>query len=155
MTRYIGPATNWVAAGLYGAGMAAGALGTNELIQRSCDRIRAIMEATAEISCFAGEYLCESVEDVARSLVRDFEICTECTVDEVMTSFPMEDFARLQHLTRMQLLRNGPYRGLRTIERNDILGRQSADRLISSYYSGIQASYSLQSIWRQKAIRLN
>ncbi len=143
MTRYIGPATSWVGAGLYGAGMAASALGAHKLARGACEHMEAIMKATAEIYCFAGEYLCDSIEDVARSMARDFEICGECTVDEVMGAFPMSDRDRERHLVEMQIRRGGPPISVRVIARNHLVGREGADRLLDSYFAGIQATYEI------------
>ena len=75
------------------------------------DKVHAVMKITAEIYCTAGEFLCESVEDVARSLTQDFRLCPECTADEVIGSFLMEDSEREQHLTNIQAARGVPVDG--------------------------------------------
>jgi len=108
------------------------------------------MKVTAEIYCFSGEYLCESLEDIARSMTRDFQLCSECTPDEVMDAFPMEDSAREQHLIDMQIRRGAPATGLPIIPRNSYLS--GADPSIGdSYYSGLQASFRLQRALMRRA----
>lgn len=153
MTRYIGPASNWVSAGLYGAGMAASALGANELARGACEHMEAIMKATAEIYCFSGEYLCESIEDVARSMARDFEICSECTVDEVIGSFPMADRDRERHLVEMQTRRGGPPISVRVIARSHVVGSEGSNQWLDSYFAGLQATYEINRfIQRQRQL---
>ncbi len=148
MVRYIGPATSWISAGLYGAGMTVGALGGRSLARASCESIEAIMRVTAEIYCFSGEYLCESVEDVARSLARDFQLCSECTPDEVIEAFPMEDNAREIFLLDMQIRRGAELPIVRVIPRGHII---SVDRsVIDSYYTGMQATFRLQRALQRK-----
>ena len=143
LIRNVGPITNWISAGLYGAGMAVGALGGRRAATGVCEHIEAVMKVTAEIYCFSGEFLCESLEDIARSMTRDFQLCSECTPDEVMDAFPMEDSAREQHLIDMQNRRGSPATGLPIIPRDIYLG--GADPSIGdSYYAGLQASFRLQ-----------
>ena len=110
------------------------------------------MKATAEIYCFSGEYLCESLDDIARSMARDFQLCSECTTDEIMDAFPMEDNAREQHLTDMQIRRGSPVSGHQIMPRkNDV----SADpSVVDSYYTGMQAAFRLQRAM-QRQLRLD
>ena len=142
MVRTFGMASNWVSAGLFGAGMAVGALSGHRLAVGACDKVHAVMKVTAEIYCAAGEFLCESIEDVARSLTRDFQLCPECSTDEVIGSFLMEDSEREQHLTNIQAARGVPTVSLRAIARNGLFDTHSS--ALNSYYSGMQASFRQQ-----------
>ncbi len=153
LMRNIGPVTNWLSAGLYGAGIAVGALGGRRFATGVCEHIEAVMKMTAEIYCFSGEYLCESLEDIARSMTRDFQLCSECTPDEVMDAFPMEDSAREQHLIDMQIRRGAPATGLPVIPRNYYLSGADPD-IGDSYYAGLQASFRLQRAL-QRQLRLD
>ena len=152
LVRNIGPVTNWLTAGLYGAGMAVGVLGGRQFVIGTCEHIEAVMKITAEIYCFSGEYLCESLEDIARSMTRDFQLCSECTPDEVMDAFPMEDNAREEHLNDLQLRRGSPTSGLPILPRNNYLSGADPD-IGDSYYAGMQASFRLQRAL-QRRIRL-
>jgi len=100
------------------------------------------MKVTAEIYCASGEFLCETIEDVARSMARDFQLCSECTPDEVVGAFLMEDSARERHLIDMQIRRGSQMSNLRIIPRNNLV---AADPIaLDSYYTGMQASFKLQ-----------
>ena len=79
------------------------------------------MKVTAEIYCFSGEIMCESVQDVARSMARDFQLCSECTPDEVIGAFPLDDAEREQHLIDMQNRRGVQPPGLSIIPRDNIV----------------------------------
>jgi hypothetical protein len=149
----VGPATNWVSAGLYGAGMAVGALGGAQLATNVCENIEAIMKVTAEIYCFSGEFMCESLQDVARSMARDFQLCSECTPDEVIGAFPMRDAEREQHLIDMQNRRGATAPNLDILPRDNIVTVEPS--IVNSYYAGLQAAFRLQRNleWRMRMNR--
>ncbi len=142
LVRNIGMATNWVSAGLFGAGMAVGAMGGAAFGKGACEHIYAIMKVTMEIYCAAGEYQCESIHDVVESLTRDFEVCSGCTPDEVMGAFLMEDSARERHLIDMQSRRGLQASGVGVLPRNNIFTANAIS--VDSYYVGMQAAFRQQ-----------
>jgi hypothetical protein len=149
MVRYVGPAATWVRAGLYGAGMTVGTLGASRAVRNVCENLEAIMKATAEIYCFAGELMCESIQDVARSMARDFQLCPECTPDEVIGAFPLRDAEREAHLLNMQYRRSAQSTGLSVLPRDGIVTVHPSS--LDSYHAGLQAAFRMQ---RQLSWRL-
>lgn len=153
MVRYAGPAASWVAAGLYGAGMTVGGLGAARAFRDVCESIEAIMKVTAEIYCFAGEFMCESIQDVARSMARDFQLCSECTPDEVIGAFPLRDAEREQHLSDMQNRRGAQSSGLAVLPRDTLISVEPST--VDYYHAGLQAAFRLQRelAWRERTNR--
>ena len=97
---HLGAASNWITAGLYGAGMAVAALAGNYVGETVCEDYETIAETTAAIYCTAGEYVCDFVDDVVLSLLRDFQICPSCRPDEIFGAFLMIDTLREDISTR-------------------------------------------------------
>ena len=142
LVRNLGMATNWVSAGLFGAGIAVGAMGGAAFGKGACEHIHAIMKVTMEIYCAAGEYLCETIDEVVQSLTRDFQVCSGCTPDEIIGAFLMEDSAREQHLMDMQSRRGLQASSVGVLPRNNLFTANAM--AIDSYYVGMHAGFRQQ-----------
>jgi hypothetical protein len=136
----IGAASNWVSAGLYGAGIAAASLGGNAAGEAVCNNFRNIVYTIAEINCIAGEYICDYVSEVAYSIGRDFQICPSCTADEVFSAFLMEDSARAELLRWIQRQRNWQIGYTTALPRNHI--GPLSPIVLNSYFAGQQSALS-------------
>ncbi len=136
---HLGAASNWITAGLYGAGMAVAALAGNYVGETVCEDYETIAETTAAIYCTAGEYVCDFVDDVVLSLLRDFQICPSCRPDEIFGAFLMIDTLREDHLRRIQRGRGGVFPAYDVLPR-DHVGPLPAS-VLNSYYAGIQAGF--------------
>jgi len=147
LVQSLGSAGSWISAGLYGAGMVVSTLAGNGAAEMVCENFRAILETTALIYCAAGEYMCDFVDDVTRSLVRDFQLCPRCSPDEIFGAFLMDDLSREEYFRRRQTGWASPYLALGTLRR-DHVGPLSSS-VLNSYFIGMQAGFKQnQSILR-------
>lgn len=135
----LGAASNWISAGLYGAGMAVATLTGNWVGETVCEDFESIIETTAAIYCVAGEYVCDFVDEVTLSLLRDFAICPNCLPDEIFGAFFMIDTLREDHLRRIQRSR-GQSPGLGVLSRDHVVAPVSAS-VLDSYFVGQQAGF--------------
>jgi len=141
--RNLGKAPNWVSAGLYGAGVTFAVAGGRAAGQAACENFSELIHDIAAIYCIAGEYLCEDIEDVTKSLLRDFQICSSCSVGDVLGAFLVADSMReyyLQQLQRRYSNFSVDVR-LRALPRDHIGPLNSA--VLDYFYAGQQAGFSL------------
>jgi len=143
---HLGAASNWISAGLYGAGMAVATLAGNFAGETVCEDYEIIAETTAAIYCMAGEYVCDFVDEVTLSLLRDFAICPNCLPDEIFGAFFMIDTLREDHLRRIQRSR-GQSPGLGVLPRDHVVAPVSASAL-NSYFVGQQAGFRQRRLLR-------
>ena len=141
MIAQLGAASSWVSAGLYGAGIAVASLAGNFVAETLCADFRGLAEDIAAVYCIAGEYVCDFVDDVSLSLLRDFQICSKCTPDEVFGAFLMIDTLREDYLRRIQRGRGGELSALSVLPRNHI-GPLPVS-VLDSYFVGQQAGLQL------------
>ncbi|HEX9878299.1 MAG TPA: hypothetical protein VGC50_16800 [Gammaproteobacteria bacterium] len=137
----VGATTNWVSAGLYGAGITVATLGGNAAGEAACENFRDIIYTIADIHCIAGEYICDFVSDLSWSIAGDFMICPSCRPDEIFSAFLMEDVARAEHLRRIQQSRRWRL-GVSMSTPRDHLG-QLRPSVLNSYFVGQQTALSL------------
>ena len=142
----LGAATNWISAGLYGAGMVVATLTGNLVGETVCEDYETILETTAAIYCMAGEYVCDFVDEVTLSLLRDFAICPNCLPDEIFGAFFMIDTLREDHLRRIQRSR-GQSPGLGILRRDHVMAPVSAS-VLDSYFVGQQAGFQQNRLLR-------
>lgn len=144
LIRTLGPATSWVGAGLYGAGIAAASIATRSNILTNCDTIIENLTRAGEIYCAYSTYNydCGPVRDMARSIAADFAMCPGCTYDEVMGAFLLTDDVRQHYLERIQRTRWGRLATTTHVVARDHIARLDATAL-NSYYTGLQAGFSM------------
>lgn len=140
----LGVASNWVAAGLYGAGITVAGLGGKAVGEAGCDSFAANFRRIGEMYCaYSGfNYDCGIVADVTMSLAADFLICPACTYDEVLGAFLLEDGVRGGFLRDMQYRRRGYLATTTSILPRNHLGALNAS-VMNSYFSGLQAGFTM------------
>lgn len=140
----LGVASNWVAAGLYGAGIAIAGTEGGAWAATGCDAMSGAVSWYGELSCAYSTYYydCAPVVDVARSLATDFLMCPACTYDEVFGAFLMSDGAREDFLLRMQYQKQGFLGATLHMSPRDHIGTLSAS-VLNSYFMGVQAGLQL------------
>lgn len=140
----LGVASNWVAAGLYGAGITVASMAGRAAAVSGCDNLAAGIRWYGEMSCrYSGfNYDCGDVQTVARSLYADFVMCPSCTFDEVFGAFLLEDSARGNFLRDMQYRRTGNWSLLTTVVPRNHVGTFS-NSVLNSYFVGVQAGFRL------------
>jgi hypothetical protein len=137
----LGTPTNWVSAGLYGAGITVVTVGGHGAGQAACENFSDVIHAIAAIYCTAGEYICNDVDAMTRSLLRDFQICASCRVDDVFGAFLMIDEQREEYLRRLQATKTlSATTALRVLPRSHI---PLSSNVLESYYVGQQAGYTM------------
>lgn len=139
----LGAASNWVAAGLYGAGIAVGSQVGRSAGESGCDHFAENFKRIGEMYCrYSGFYYdCDPVQSVAESLYADFVICPSCSWDEVFGAFLMEDSVRENFLRQMQIGKMGHLSAVvDVIPRNHIGALSPA--ILNSYFVGLQAGFS-------------
>ncbi len=142
----LGAASNWISAGLYGAGMAVASIAGNFVGETVCEDYETIAETTAAIYCMAGEYVCDFVDEVTLSLLRDFAVCPNCRPDEVFGAFFMIDPLREEYLRRIQRTR-GQSPGISVLPRDHIVAPVSPS-VLNSYFVGQQAGFQQRRMLR-------
>jgi hypothetical protein len=144
LVKTLGPATSWVGAGLYGAGIAAASMTTRAGVLTNCDAFFEKLSQLGEIYCEYSTYYydCRPVQEMTRSIAADFSICPGCTFDEIMGGFFLVDDAREDYLRRIQRSRWGRLATMTQVVRRDHLGIFDAS-VVNSYYQGLQAGFSL------------
>ena len=134
----LGVASNWISAGLYGAGVAVATLTGNFAGETVCSDYREIAERIASIYCIAGEYVCDFVDEVSLSLLRDFQICPSCRPDEIFGVFLLRDDIREDWLRTVERGRGG-------LPELDVLPRNHVGPLsptvMDSYFLGQQTGF--------------
>ena len=143
LIRTLGPATSWVTAGLYGAGIAAASIATRSNVLTNCDGFFANLERIGEIYCQYStyDYDCRPVEQVTRSIAADFAICPGCTFDEVLGGFFLVDEVRQEYLRGIQRSRWGRLAARTSVVRRDHIATFSSS-VVNSYFVGLQAGFS-------------
>lgn len=145
----LGAASNWISAGLYGAGVAVASLAGNFVGESVCEDFESIAETTAAIYCMAGEYVCDFVDEVTLSLLRDFALCPNCRPDEIFGAFLMIDPVREEYLRRIQRTRGqSPF--LSVLPRDHIVSTVPAS-VLTSYFVGQQAGFQQSRMLRSAA----
>ena len=122
----IGPATGWVSAGLYGAGITVAGLSGQAVGVVGCNSFVENFERIGEMQCMYSEFNfdCRTLNDVTASLYADFVLCPSCTWDEVFGAFFMDDESRQNWLRRMQYGKTGSFSfATQVIPRNHKIGR--------------------------------
>lgn len=144
LIRTLGPASSWVGAGLYGAGIAAASIATRSTVMTNCDAFFASLSRIGEIYCEYStyDYDCRPVSEMTRSIAADFSLCPGCTFDEVIGAFFLADDIRESYLRRVQQSRWGRLASLTRVVRRDHLGSFDSS-IVDSYYQGLQAGFSL------------
>jgi hypothetical protein len=144
LIRTLGPASSWVGAGLYGAGIAAASIATRSTVLTNCDGFFQSLYRIGEIYCEYStyDYDCRPVSQMTRSIAADFAMCPGCTFDEVMGAFFLVDDVRESYLRGMQQSRWGRLASRARVIRRDHLGRFDAS-VVNSYYQGLQAGFAL------------
>lgn len=140
----LGIASNWVTAGLYGAGITVGSMVGSEAGEIGCDHFAANWQAIGETYCEYStfNYDCTAVQTVAESLYADFAVCPSCSWGEIFGAFLLDDQSRQDWLRRIQNARGGNYLStVRVLPRDHISGLSGAS--LNSYFSGVQAGLSL------------
>lgn len=139
----LGVASNWVAAGLYGAGITVASLVGRSAGESGCSGFAANLRWFGEVSCRYSEfnYACEDVQDVAQSLFGDFAICPSCTYDEVFGAFLLEDSARENFLRNIQYGRTGGWATMTNVIPRNHVGTFSGS-VLNSYFVGLQAGFN-------------
>jgi len=138
-----GPATGWVSAGLYGAGITVAGLSGQAVGEVGCNRFVENFNKIGETYCMYSEFNfdCSTLNDVTASLYADFVSCPSCTWDEVFGAFFMDDESRRNWLSRMQYGKTGFYpMNTQVIPRNHI-GPVSSS-VSNSYFLGLRAGFS-------------
>ena len=146
LSQALGPATGWLSAGLYGAGVAAAAYATRSGIVINCDSIISLMRRFGELQCLGSEfdYDCGEIRDMSLSLAGDMAICPLCTYDEVFGMFPLPDLTRQHFLQAIQLSRAGTLaRVTQVIPRDRIVRGNSVSA--NAYFVGLSAGLSRMS----------
>lgn len=136
----LGVASNWVTAGLYGAGIAVGARAGGKLGEVGCDRFADNWRSIGEMYCqYSGfNYDCKGVNEMTASLYADFVVCPSCSYGEVFGAFLLEDGARQEWLQRIQYKRKGYFSpAAQVYPRNHITGLRSS--AVDAYFGGVQA----------------
>lgn len=136
----LGVASNWVTAGLYGAGIAVGSRAGGKLGEVGCDHFADNWRSIGEMYCqYSGfNYDCKGVNQMAASLYADFVVCPSCTYGEVFGAFLLEDGARQQWLRNIQHARNGYFSATAQVyPRNHIRGLSNS--ALDAYFVGVQA----------------
>ncbi len=143
LIRTLGPASSWVTAGLYGAGIAAASIATRSSVLTNCDSFFASLERIGEIYCQYStyDYDCRPVAEVTRSIAADFSICPGCTFDEVMGGFFLVDEVRQEYLRGIQRSRWGRLAAMTNVVRRDHIATFDSS-VVNSYYLGLQAGFS-------------
>lgn len=144
LVKTLGPATSWVGAGLYGAGIAAASMATRAGVLTNCDAFFTKLSQIGEIYCEYStyEYDCRPLEEMTRSIAADFSVCPGCTFDEIMGAFFLVDEARQDYLRKIQLNRWGQLAAMTRVVRRDHLGTFDTS-IVNSYYQGLQAGFAL------------
>jgi hypothetical protein len=85
-------------------------------------------------------------------LVRDFELCPRCHVDEVFGAYFMDDLSRESFLRKIEQGRGGRWAyQLGVLPRNHIA--KLSPSVVNYYFSGIQAGFKLQSSTRLRLVQ--
>jgi len=142
LVRNLGSATNWVSAGLYGAGITVVGIGGQTAGREICENFDDLLNDIMAIYCIAGEYVCDDVIRMAASLYTDFTICAACSSDQIFSAFLLEDSARQDYLRRMQRRITGIRASSRPVSPRSHLGLLNAF-VLNSYFLGQQAGYDL------------
>lgn len=105
----LGIASNWVTAGLYGAGIAVGSRAGGSVGEVGCDYFADNWRSIGETYCQYSRYNldCTGVNNMAASLYADFVVCPSCTYDEVFSAFLLDDSSRQRWLRDIQYARTG------------------------------------------------
>lgn len=143
LLQNLGVASNWVSAGLYGAGIAVATTVGDDVAEEICENFEEVLEVTAAIYCTAGEYICDYIDRATRSVLRDFQLCPRCHPDQIFGAYFMDDYAREEYLRRIQ--GGGGYAG--GVLPRDQLGRLEPS-IVNAYFAGLQAGYHVQSYSR-------
>jgi hypothetical protein len=142
--RTFGVANGWVAAGLYGAGIAVASTNVSSWAASGCRSAADAWRWFGQVQCAYSTYYvdCGPPIEAAQSLLTDFLICPSCTFDEVLGAYYMEDYEREQHLRDMQF---GKWRTLAAttqVRPRNQFGSISSS-VVNSYYLGLQAGFQL------------
>jgi hypothetical protein len=143
IVRTLGVASNWVAAGLYGAGITVASLVGRSAAESGCDRFAENFRSIGETYCqYSGfDYDCGAVQNVARSLYADFAMCPSCTWDEVLGAFLLDDVSRQDYLRDMQSRRTGHLSLVTKVIPRNYIGPLSGS-VLNSYFMGLQAGFT-------------
>ncbi len=140
----LGVASNWVTAGLYGAGIAVGSRAGGKLGEIGCDRFadnwRSIGETYCQYSGF--NYDCKGVNEMAASLYADFVVCPACTYGEVFGAFLLDDPSRQRWLRDIQYARKGYYSASAQVHPRPYIGSLSSSTA-NSFFIGVQAGLAM------------
>ena len=146
LIRTLGPATSWVGAGLYGAGIAAASMASRSAVLANCDEFFENLSRIGEVYCTYSTYYydCSPVQQMTRSIAADFAICPGCTFDEVMGAFFLVDDVRQEYLRQMQQRRWGRFAAMTDVVRRDHIATFDSS-IVSSYFLGLQAGFARMS----------
>ncbi len=137
----LGVASNWVTAGLYGAGIAVGSIIGSNLGEVGCDSLAENWRTIGEMYCRYSLYNldCEGINDVTASLYADFVVCPACTYDEVFSAFSLEDGSRQRWLRNIQYAREGYYAPTALVyPRSHVFGVSVGSA--NAYFFGLEAA---------------
>lgn len=140
-----GPATGWVSAGLYGAGITVAGLTGGAVGAVGCNRFAENFKNIGEMYCkYSGFNIdCEPMKDVTESLYADFLLCPSCSWDEIFGAFLMADDSRQDWLRRMQYGKMGFYSATTQVIPRNHIGTLGGS-VLNSYFQGLQAGFAAQ-----------
>ena len=140
----LGVASNWVTAGLYGAGIAVGSRAGGALGEVGCDHFADNWRSIGETYCrYSGfNYDCRGVNDMAASLYADFVVCPTCTYGEVFSAFLLDDESRQRWLRNIQYARTGYFSPAAQVHPRGNVGGLSSSTA-NSYFVGVQAGLAM------------
>ena len=140
----LGVASNWVTAGLYGAGIAVGSRVGGTVGEVGCDRFADNWRTIGEMYCqYSGYNLdCRGVNQMAASLYADFVVCPACTWGEVFGAFLLDDESRQRWLRNIQYARKGYYSTSAQVYPRSHIGGLSSSTA-NSYFFGVQAGLAM------------
>lgn len=140
----LGVASNWVTAGLYGAGIAVGSRAGGMLGEVGCDHFADNWRSIGETYCrYSGfNYDCGGVNQLAASLYADFVVCPSCTYGEVFGAFLLDDESRQRWLRNIQYARTGYFSSAAQVYPRGNVGGLSSSTA-NSYFIGVQAGLAI------------
>jgi len=145
IVRQFGAANTWVAAGLYGAGIALASTEGRGWVQSGCESAADAWRWFGQVQCAYSTFYvdCGPPLDAAQSIITDFLICPGCTFDEVLGAYFLEDVARGNYLRDMQRRITGNLAQTTQVLARNHLGLLDAS-VVNSYFIGLQAGFRLQ-----------
>ena len=136
----LGVASNWVTAGLYGAGIAVGSRAGGRLGEVGCDHFADNWRSIGDTYCqYSGYNLdCRGVNNMAASLYADFVVCPSCTWGEVFSAFLLPDATRQSWLRSIQYSRRGYFSAAAQVyPRSSTSGLSGST--VNAYFLGVEA----------------